>query len=503
MTQNNGKRRLKGSGHVFKIKDSFYLQYRDANHQRKCITLKDATGRNLTEERAAQAAAKYFLDRLHSLNEVETREDYLEKKAKLKKLKARLTITLEEAFDLHLQKPHTRIAGAQVLHVAKRYWEDFVSYLKEKYHLHTLDEVERGHAEAYIACLRSNGRWNRTITYDRKRCPRRRKFKDYESGGPLSSNTLNRYQSTCKAVFSFLSPDLGYSIEENPFYYIKPLKNESETRDIFTEEELRRIFENPPPMLRGLFTIGIYTGLRLGDVATLKWSEIGGCKVDETGAERFLGQEITRLTRKTKTWVHIPIEQELAGYLDEQSFLSGLDEYVLPEAAALYFEHRNVLTNRIHAYLHSLGIVTQREIPGRKRKQSVKDFHSLRHCFCYYAGLRGVPLPVVQSIVGHLNEAMTRHYQSHADRKARQDGIARMRGLLSGEPSGTNPARLDDLLRQRVVDFAKDAGAMDVLQLNVLLDRLNEQKQMGGFIPKTPMGEKKVDKVMKKLTMKN
>ena len=44
-----------------------------------------------------------------------------------------------------------------------------------------------------------------------------------------------------------------------------------------------------------------------------------------------------------------------------------------------------------------------------------RSFHgiSLRHCFCYYAGMRGVPLPVVQSIVGHLTASMTKHYQSH------------------------------------------------------------------------------------------
>ena len=65
----------------------------------------------------------------------------------------------------------------------------------------------------------------------------------------------------------------------------------------------------------------------------------------------------------------------------------------VPAVAVQYsigdFHPRN---NRIPGYLHSLGIQTQRSIPGRTRKQSVKDFQSLRHCFCYYAGLRGVPL---------------------------------------------------------------------------------------------------------------
>ena len=92
------------------------------------------------------------------------------------------------------------------------------------------------------------------------------------------------------------------------------------------------------------------------------------------------------MTRKTKAVVHIPIEEELANYLQGQYWESGQEEYILPEAARMYLNHQNVLNSRVLGYLHSLGIKTQREVPGRKRKQSVKDFHSLRHCFCYYAG---------------------------------------------------------------------------------------------------------------------
>lgn len=466
------KRRSKGNGHVFKVKDTFYLQYRTATHERKSITLRNADGEKVKTEREAQAVAHEFLLREHKILEIETREEYLEKRAKLKKLKARLSISLEDAFDLHLLKPHTRIASKKIENVNRRYWADFVAYLKDNYGLETLDSVEKEHCEAYIAYIRQNGRWNRKISYVKENCPERKKFKDYEYGGKLSNTTLNRYQSVCKAVFTFLSSDLGYTIEENPFFHIQPLKLEPVDREIFTEEELTMLFANPPPLLRGLFTIGICTGLRLGDVATLRWKEI---EVELKSGElpNFWGGEIHRVTRKTKTLVHIPIEKELSDYLSMQWLISNQNEYVLPEAAALYLGHSGILSNRIRSYITSLGIEKQREIPGRIRKQSVKDFHSLRHCFCYYAGLRGVPLPVVQSIVGHMTTAMTRHYQNHADREARRKGIAMMQGLLTG--TQTEKPQLNstsDLLRNRLTEFAQNGSEMQILQLNVLLDKL-------------------------------
>ena len=61
------------------------------------------------------------------------------------------------------------------------------------------------------------------------------------------------------------------------------------------------IFANPPPLMKALFTIGLCTGLREGDVATLKWSEIGGYNGRGTAVSDFLYREINRVTRKTHT----------------------------------------------------------------------------------------------------------------------------------------------------------------------------------------------------------
>ena len=467
------KRRKNGSGYVYKVKNTFFLQYRNDDGKKCTITLKTTAGKKITEEREARAAAERFLSQREKIQEIETREEYLEKRAKLKKLKARLTITLEDAFDLHLQKPHTRFASEQVLRVSRRYWEDFVAFLKDKYDLQTLDQVERVHAEAYIAYIRQHGRYDTKIRYNKESAPARKPFKDYEYGGMLSNTTLNRYQSTCKAVFTFLLIDLGYTIEENPFFHIKPLKTNPIDREIFTPEELTEIFRNPPPLMKAVFTVGICTGLRLGDVATLRWSDIETDVEAKGGMPVFFGKEINRVARKNKVLVHIPIEYELSKFLQEQWELYHDSEYIIPEAADMYLNQHHKLNNRILSYIKSLGIDKYRIVPGRKRKQSVKDFHSLRHCFCYYAGLRGVPLPIVQSIVGHLTQSMTKHYQSHADRAARKQGIALMRGLITNEGfSQEAPKNTADILRDRIIRYAQTASDIQILQLNVIIDKL-------------------------------
>lgn len=471
------KKRSNGQGSVFKNGGAYYLQY-SLGGKRKAIVLRDENGVKITSERDALAKAKEYIENLNKIKEIESREDYLEEKAKLKKLKARLTITLDNAFELHLQKPHTRTASARILKVTRRYWEDFVYFVKDKYQLNTLDEVERAHAEAYIAYIRKNGRYCTKIMYDKERCPSRKKFKDYDYGGLLSNTTLNRYLSTCKAVFSFLGPDLGYSLEENPFYFIYPLKLKPVSKEIFSDEELRLIFENPPKLINDLFTIGICTGLRLGDVATLRWSEIEDFDANEKRPD-FLHREIIRLTGKTKTVVYVPIELELNNFLKQQYPISGQEEFIVPEAARLYRSRQNALNNRIMRYLHQTGIKTHKEVPGRIKKVCLKGFHSLRHCFCYYAGLRGVPLPIVQSIVGHFSKTMTEHYQKHADKQARLAGIALMRGLIAFDVPKTGSP--DELLREEIIELIKSASAETIHEIDSLLKQHQFRKSAAGL----------------------
>ena len=56
----------------------------------------------------------------------------------------------------------------------------------------------------------------------------------------------------------------------------------------------------------------------------------------------------------------------------------------------------------------------------------MKDLHSRRYTFCYYAGKAGIPLAVVQSIVGHMSTEMTKHYSAHASIEDKRRGMERL-----------------------------------------------------------------------------
>ena len=458
------KRRANGTGRVYKQNGVYYLQYRLPNGTRKSVTLKDEKGEKLTDLRKAETAARKYLEPFRKINEIDNRLEYLEEKAKLNQFAARTTILLDDAFERYLAKPRPKSMGKFTLTINRGRWNDFVLFVKQQYHLTHLAEVKADHADAYISYLRDHGVYGRNLTEPAK------KYKQKK----ICATTVNKYLRICRCVFRMLLPDLGFMASENPFGHIAGTRSKAENREIFTPDELQLIFSNPPPLIHAMFTIGLCTGLREGDVATLHWDEIDGYG-ENLNPDDILYREIHRVTRKTNTLVHIPVTEDLTACLNKlyQEKEAG-NPYVIPEVARLYLHRAKSLSDKIGQYLNSLGIQTTRK-PATERNQSIKDFHSLRHCFCYYAGLKGVPLPVIQSIVGHLSSDMTKHYQQHADKVARQKGMLMMSGLLQIDDSVSTIRTL----RQRLCQLAQDEPEEFIVKMNLYADQLLQEKKIG------------------------
>ena len=115
---------------------------------------------------------------------------------------------------------------------------------------------------------------------------------------------------------------------------------------------------------------------------------------------------IFRKRRKTQADLAIPILSTLEHYLRS---LPRESEYVFPLHAEMYLKDASLISYRIKRFLEGLNIRTVKEFENRKAI-SIKDLHSMRHVFCYYAGQVGISLAVVQSIVGHMTQEMTKHY---------------------------------------------------------------------------------------------
>ena len=322
-------------------------------------------------------------------------------------------ISLDEAFELAEQKPRSRVPSEKHASTKRTIWGDFLAFMHGEHpEIENLIDVTDAHAQEYIALLQKTGRYDKAITYTRGAGKNCRTITRLKAEGALSARSLQLYQMVCAEVFSLLAKDAG--LQDNPFASVRRAKSDAETREAFTPEELKTIYDNLDDFTRPLFMMAVWTGLREGDICTLKWSEVD--------LDRRL---IDRKTRKTGAKLKIPISNQLYAFILSVP-RSEDSEYVFPEHAQMYLTNSSGVSYRIKQFLEGLGIQTTRKPEGRTRAISVKDLHSCRHTFCYYAGLAGIPITVVQAIVGHMSPEMTKHYSDHATTEDKRRGMERL-----------------------------------------------------------------------------
>lgn len=244
------------------------------------------------------------------------------------------------------------------------------------------------------------------------------------------ASTYNNRVCVLREICRVLADDAG--IVDDAWDGIQLLADDSHTRREFTGEELTRIMaaaetadvaekRNGRGEWKLLFLLGIYTGQRLGDCCTLRWCDVK--------SDRGIIQLIPRKTRKHLKGhpVTIPIHPALRDAFAEAKRKSADEEwsdYVLPMMAEWYLDNeRWHISNGLEEIFKQAGIKTSVKLEGRKTATPDATFHSLRHTFVSFAVNGGVPLPVVQSIVGHTSNAMTRHYY-HENEEVLRKAIA-------------------------------------------------------------------------------
>ena len=108
--------------------------------------------------------------------------------------------------------------------------------------------------------------------------------------------------------------------------------------------------------------------------------------------------------------------------------------------AEYYMKSKWRVGHELGEIFRAAGIVTSIQIEGRRNKTPEATFHSLRHTFVSFAANAGVPLHIVQSIVGHESTAMTRHYY-HENEDALRQAVAAIPAIGNGERGKGNGER--------------------------------------------------------------
>ena len=221
-----------------------------------------------------------------------------------------------------------------------------------------------------------------------------------------SSATYNNHVCILREIFRLLAGRDG--ADSNPWDGVKLLAGDSVSRRELTLDEVKRLYAaaaEAGPEWRLLVMTGLYTGLRLGDCCRLAWGNVD-----------FGRRTIQVIPEKTKRHMHgrpvtIPIHPQLFAELKAISAAAGAAaDYVNPTAAEMYLKHNGEIDDGLRRIFKRANITMSVRMDGRNRRSVLASFHSLRHTFVSLSANAGVPLAVVQSIVGHSSTAMTRHY---------------------------------------------------------------------------------------------
>jgi len=449
-TQNYGKTE-EGGGMVRQRGKGGKYHYEFMVHGKRFIGVCEGC----SNKREAEAYEKRMRDRQAAFAEQLSVDRLMERRRQ--EITGREPIRLADAFEAAMAKPRRRNVGEKARAQKKSIWADFVAYMAAKHpNIADLAAVTQNHCEGYIAHIRSFGRFQKIYSYERDG---HTVTTSAVSGAP-SATTARVFQRSIAEVFRLLKTDAG--IEQLPTDNIPlPPKAEGE-REAFTIDEIKTIVAALPndEIVKPIFFTAILSGLRRGDVATLRW-----CEVD------FADGVIRRRMLKTGVTVEIPLLPPLANYLGARAH-DG--EYVFPTLQRMYSENPSGISIRAKKFLLSLGFVTTYTPAGRGRAISCRDIHSLRHSFATIAAAAGIPLPTVQAVLGHTTTSMTMRYAQHASTADKRRAFEKMPELIAADEVSAPPAAMLEKDAERAALLRE----IETLPTEVLRDMLAKYREL-------------------------
>ena len=181
-------------------------------------------------------------------------------------------------------------------------------------------------------------------------------------------------------------------------------------REALTEEQVRLLLDTverctgspgrASAEYRGFIRFLLYTGLRLGDAATARVSQVD-----------FHAGTLERTMAKTGRRVCIPLHPAILPLLPRDG------EYLFPYLAEIYSHGHGAISHRIRAFFKEAGITGPRQAYCP---------HCLRTTFAEMCAERGVPISVIQSWLGHTSQEVTRIYARVESLRAKREAMAKL-----------------------------------------------------------------------------
>jgi integrase len=234
----------------------------------------------------------------------------------------------------------------------------------------------------------------------------------------MQPSSYNRALMALRHVFNVL-PYGTNPFAEIPQRTKSEVDNRATAKRPFSVEELAVMEQRAKGWIRPAMVLAFHSGLRLGDVVTLKWSEIDGAGY------------ITRIQRKSSKAETLYCPEVLTALASWRAELGrGAGEYVFPEQASAYL---------------GIGRKVDQTLPGKQFQRFlakvckfqthdaagavVLGFHSLRASNATYGRRAGQTVAQVQKRLAHSSDATTAGYIQLRDDDIRRELRATHRPL--------------------------------------------------------------------------
>lgn len=199
------------------------------------------------------------------------------------------------------------------------------------------------------------------------------------------------------------------------------LKEKKEITVFTLEEENKLLSSIKNHKYKMVFILALGTGLRMGELIALKWSDINfknktldvnramsRAYVFENGKKVFKIEENTPKTNSSIRTVPIPsnVLKELKEHKKKQDLFKNI--------------YKDVYEDKDYVFANSLGEFIKPDTISRSYARLLKEagiphkkFHSLRHTYATRLSEKGVSLKTIQKLLGHASIRMTADIYTH------------------------------------------------------------------------------------------